>query len=564
MLNKTAVCDIESCNWTQFACVGFFDGEEYKVFWSVEGLLDHFLTPKYKGWKLYAHFGGKFDFRFFIPVLVESGKYDIRFLERGSRLMSITIRTNNKAGKKSVWKLLDSFFLLPASLATLGKSFGIKYMKKEVDYEKFKKVEDWQDKEAQEYLQYDVMGLYEILEKFSNWGLNGGKLRLTLPSQSLQIYTEKFQDSSMMPLGEEDEDFIRKGYFGGRVEIFKMYGKNLNYYDVNSLYPYCMLQEMPCGRPIHVKDRVKDLIGFYEIEADVPEDCHIPPLPCIKHGKLFFCTGKAVYNTTEAELKLLDKMSIPFKVNKGIVFSARGKIFKKYIEKMYEIRQNFPRGTLDNYVAKLLMNALYGKFAQKRENEELIFSTELQQGLKIYDEEFCLYTKYSISRSRFILPYLSSYITSLARGHLYQLFHNVNFNNVYYCDTDSIITSEKLKESNALGGLKKEYSIKEAVFLQPKAYALKLHDGSEVIKVKGMKELNGISFDTFKKALDTGNMELIRTKYFNILGFRECLVRERSLKIHRREVHKKLNSLYDKRIVLKNHLTKPFNYANII
>jgi hypothetical protein len=559
MLEKTAVCDIETVGWTKFGCIGFYDGEEYTVFWSIEGLLERFCTKKYKGWKLYAHFGGKFDFRFFIPVLVQSGEYQLRFLERGSRLMSITIKDK----KKQTFKLLDSFFLLPASLRELGKSFGIKHAKKDMDYESIKQVSDLATKENQEYLYNDVVGLYEILEKFADWGLNGGKLRMTLPSQSLQIFTTKFQESALQPLSEEDEAFIRKGYFGGRVEIFRMTGENLNYYDVNSLYPFCMLQEMPAGRPLQVNERVKDLIGFYEIEADIPPDCHIPPLPAIKQGKLFFCTGKATYNTTEAELRILDRLSIPFKVKRGLVFSAKGCIFKKFIKKMYEIRQKFPKGTLDNYVAKLVMNSLYGKYAQKRENEELIYTQELTEGLKVYDEECNLYTKESISRSRFILPYLSSYITSLARSHLFNLFIQVGFDSVYYCDTDSIITSKKLPTGERLGELKLEYEIKKAVFLQPKAYALKLHDGKEIIKVKGMKELKDMNIALFEEALKTGNMSLIKTRYFNILGFRECIIRERTLEIRRKVVFKKLNSLYNKRIVFKNNLTKPFNYANI-
>jgi hypothetical protein len=584
MLEKTAVCDIETIGWTTFGCIGFFDGESYEVFWSIEGLVERFCQKKYKGWKLYAHFGGRFDFRFFIPVLVDDGRFDLRFMERGSRLMSIKIK--DKARRFS-WSLLDSYFLLPASLKELGEAFKILHMKKEMDFAAIKTLADLATPDAQKYLMHDVLGLYEILEKFSDWGLNGGKLCLTLPSQSLRIFTNKFQEASLMPLEPDVEAFIRKGYFGGRVEIFRMRGENLNYYDVNSLYPFCMLQEMPAGRPIAVNERVKDLIGFYEIEADIPEGLHIPPLPVVANGKLFFPVGRGVFNTTEAELKILDRLNIKFKVKKGFVFSARGHIFKKFIEKMYSIRQQFPKGTLDNYVAKLVMNSLYGKFAQKRENTELIYSTELIEGSKVYDEHFNLYTLDTISRSRFILPYLSSYITSLARAHLFSLFLRAGLGRVYYCDTDSIITDMDLSTSSLLGGLKLEHRIKEAVFLQPKAYAFIDDNGKEFIKVKGMpckncadcwKEnaavkisekcqaclKNKISISHFRRALETSDMSGINLKYFSILGFRECIKREKTLKIRRVEVSKQLNSLYNKRIVLKNNLTKPVDLVSLV
>jgi len=52
-----------------------------------------------------------------------------------------------------------------------------------------------------------------------------------------------------------------------------------------------------------------------------------------------------------------------------------------------------------------------------------------------------------------------------------------------------------------LGQMKLEYNIKEAVFLAPKVYALKLEDDTEIIKLKGSKNKN-ISFEQFKLLLN--------------------------------------------------------------
>ena len=38
---------------------------------------------------------------------------------------------------------------------------------------------------------------------------------------------------------------IKQAYFGGNTEVYKPRGKYLYYYDVNSLYPYVALQDMP-------------------------------------------------------------------------------------------------------------------------------------------------------------------------------------------------------------------------------------------------------------------------------------------------------------------------------
>lgn len=550
-MKKTAVFDIEATQWINFACLGFFDGTDYKVYWGIEHFLEEFLVKKYRGWNCFAHFGGKYDFRFLIPALVESGLYDLKFLERNSKIMSIKVICRKS---RMSWKFSDSFFLLPLSLRELGKNFKIEYMKLDFDVESCKTASDFAKPEPQLYLKHDCFGLYEILEKFSNWGLNAGTLKMTLPSQAMHIFTTQFLKERLYALSEDQESFIRKTYFGGRVEIFRMSGENLFYYDFNSLYPTVMLEDMPVGQPMSVKSYYPNLIGFYKIKADI-KGLKIPPLPVLKDNKLFFPSGVGEFYTTSAEISLLDRLGQKYTVLDGIVFDRKAPIFKEYVEYMFNERIKYGKGTMENLVCKLLANSLYGKFGQKRDNIELIFSDNPPNGATPYDESFGLYTIEKPSRSRYILPYLASYITSRARVKLYEKFLEVGQDNVWYCDTDSIITSKPLPVGSGLGDLKLEYNIKHGVFLQPKAYCLELATPirddkgtfiSQIIRVKGMKDVK-VGIGEFILALKTGEMSRINSRYYNICGFRECIARDKSLKINRREVFKKLNNLYDKR-----------------
>lgn len=43
----------------------------------------------------------------------------------------------------------------------------------------------------------------------------------------------------------DDYKYLRKAYFGGRVEVFQTYGEDLYFYDVNSLFPFAMKNLMP-------------------------------------------------------------------------------------------------------------------------------------------------------------------------------------------------------------------------------------------------------------------------------------------------------------------------------
>ena len=69
---------------------------------------------------------------------------------------------------------------------------------------------------------------------------------------------------------------------------------------------------------------------------------------------------------------------------------------------------------------------------------------------------------------------------------------------IYYTDTDSAYVDKNPEEMNnlfpdiisssELGKLKHEYTIRNAVFLAPKCYWLQLMDGTEIIKIKGVKK----------------------------------------------------------------------------
>jgi hypothetical protein len=62
---------------------------------------------------------------------------------------------------------------------------------------------------------------------------------------------------------------IKQAYYGGKTEIYKPYGKNLYYYDINSLYPFMALNDMPgtdCKyNEFYRKDQynLSKLFGYY-------------------------------------------------------------------------------------------------------------------------------------------------------------------------------------------------------------------------------------------------------------------------------------------------------------
>ena len=551
---KYGVFDIEAKDWTKFEIMGFFDGVQYQEFYGVPHFLDVVLSRKYSGFRFYAHFAGRYDFLFILQDLLERDGYQVKILEAGSRLIQLCV----KKGKHS-WYFQDSWALLQSKLDDLTKAFGVKYKKLPFDHEKGNHL----SKEGREYLKHDVLGLYEVLEKYAEWGKNDGVIKITAASQALYIFRKNFLDERLFRLNDKAEEFIRKTYFGGRVEIFKMYGQNLNYYDVNSMYPFVMRNEFPLGKPVRTRIYQEGKIGFYLIRANVPVGTNIPFIPYISDaGKLLFPVGVFDSYVTNVEIEELKRQRIEYRVKDGYYFQRKGAIFKDYVDFYYEIKRNAPKGSASAFAAKNALNHLYGKFGQRRDKEEIIkvekYEDIVKLNLRPYFEELGLYKKEKHSESDFILPHLASYVTSLARMELYKLIQAAGESNVWYCDTDSIITSNKMPTGEGLGELKLEHQLKEAVFLQPKVYSLITDEGKNICRMKGFNKQE-IPFSIFKRIVNSGNLEEISVKISRMCGFKESLNKFGRVIPTRIEHDKTMRARYDKRLIKSDFSTVPIN-----
>jgi len=89
--------------------------------------------------------------------------------------------------------------------------------------------------------------------------------------------------------GGKIEEFIRKAYYGGIVDVMTNYTEHDTYkYDVNSHYPNAMLMPMPGGKPrISTEKDLDKIFGFVEAKVKAPtqEELRVPILPVKIDGK---------------------------------------------------------------------------------------------------------------------------------------------------------------------------------------------------------------------------------------------------------------------------------------
>lgn len=447
-----ATWDIEASDWWTLQVIGLWDGERYYHFQTIEAFLDFALQRKYRDWRFFAHFGGRYDTNFIFDVVRDRSDIHVSFYCAGAMVLGMTL----ERGDQRI-KLCDSYRLLPASLRDLGKAFQVEHPKTEYDFEAMA-----YSKELLEYNEQDCRCLYEVLEQFFE---QTGVRSETFATQSLRVFRKNYQKEVLWQPHEHVSRFVRRSYVGGRTEIFKRGAPDLNVYDVNSMYPFVMIQSLPVRYIAESRTLRENWYGFVYAKVRIPE-IYIPILP-VRREKLYFPTGiiEGVWTVEELLHSQYSGVEI-LTIYQGYYFETTT-VFEEYIRTLYEQKKKAAEPL--RTIAKFLLNSFYGKFGQNplkkmyvKDNRAPFGSFPIltpdgkETGFSYYERQ---------SRAAYLLPHLSSAVTSKARLVLAARLNH----NAYYCDTDSIFTNQTMVEGKGLGDWSHVGS-GDARFYQPKLY----------------------------------------------------------------------------------------------
>lgn len=534
-LKKFGVFDIEANKWVNPVALGFYDGEAYYS-WKEEPIsnfLNHILQKKYRSFPIYAHYGGKYDFNFLLQEIEDRGLLDkAKWVDRNGQLLKLQINDGNNHN----WEFRDSGALLRFSLDKLSRAFDVKHKKKEFDRENIEEANE----EVMEYLRYDCRATYEVLDKFSKYLWEKYKIEpsLTIASTTMKLFRSQFQEKPL-PSYDFIDDKIRKAYYGGRCEVFKKKGKDLNYYDINSLYPFVYsTKKMPVGEPERGVFNIFENEGLIKAKVKVKKNTHIPILPYRKESKLIFPVGEFEGWWWSSELKkaVEENQIEDYDIIDGYVFETE-KRFEDFGKALYENKKN-ANDDVEYTITKLLLNSFYGKFAQQREKKEWIVEPDSLEDLFPYNEKIGIYYREKEAKAPYILPAISTAITSKARLELWELMKEARSIglDVYYCDTDSLVVNGKMPnsliDSVEIGKLDLEIkNIEKAVFIAPKTYGLKLKEDS-VVKSKGIPSRTGIGFEDI---LETSKGKNVSLDWESVSSWRGAMSEDKFLQLKERE-----------------------------
>jgi DNA polymerase family B len=592
LVNKFITIDIETYITDGLLTpylICFYDGKNFFSFYlsdynSVEEMmlecLKSILKRKYKGYNIYAHNLAKFDIIFLLKYLLKLGS--IKPIIHNGKIISL--RVNYGKNKEYRIEFKDSLLLLLTSLDSLCKSFKIEESKtifphlfvnennlnyngevpktddflniNKKEYQDYKlKYKNWNLKtEAIKYCKIDCISLYHILLKFNDmiFGLFSKNIHdyPTLSSLAFSIYRSNFMKENTIPqLTGQIAKNIRSGYTGGAVDMYipnPPKGVKINCYDVNSLYPSQMQSQlMPIGNPTYFNGNIldidKDVFGFFYCEIIAPDNIKHPILQTrVKINgvnKTIAPIGSWEDMLFSEEMKNAIKHGYKINVLWGYTFKSEN-IFKDYVEFLYKLRSQYPSSDPMNFIAKILLNSLYGRFGMDDNfptiniihkdyypDFENKFIDQIMEKIEIDDYMLVFFNSSNSliedQEEHNVSVGIAAAITAYARIHMSQFKNNPKIN-LYYTDTDSIYTDSELDSSlisnKILGKLKLENVCNKAIFLGPKLYCLLTESGQFIHKVKGLNRNIMLEFKDFEILLEKNSfIGKLQSKWFRNL-----------------------------------------------
>jgi len=538
----------------KFAVGCIYNGKTVYTFTDCTEFIETLLRYEYPRYRIFFH-NAMFDLRFILQYCLERKiEFPAPIIRGGTYLM----QEIPSVKKGAFTRFQDSYALIPVALGKFTKIFSLQDEKVKMAFDGTDTLDDFKKRCAT-----DVKILYDGLEKFFSI-LPTARTSISLSQSAMKDFiTEapnfKFttkRDGKEIIVNEDLEQTARMGYFGGRNECFNYSDfESVYYYDINSLYPYVMLNNL---YPVSIhkaegKNVLKEQLYYVKATVELPY-MYIPPLPS-KLNKLYFTYGKVNGWFYSPEFRLIEGIADRIQIHQAYAFTP-SKLFKEFVSKYWAIRQQYQQeGNELQKVVKLYLNSLYGKFGQKREIENREYLFDIAEGCEELSDGVYTKTTTDYSKATFINPFISGFITSYARA---ELFKNLSENSIY-CDTDSIVSTKQLRNvGKELGQFKLEGKGRFKAFA-PKTYFFLTDKGEVKNKSKGVYR-EKISMGTTPEIF----IESIKETKMRIFAKPKESIRRYGNFLAVKDVVKRLNLVNDKRIVLDNLDTKPYTYKAIL
>lgn len=414
-------------------------------------------------------------------------------------------------------QMVDTLNYFTTSLASLGESLGVRKLPMpsgEID------AQEWEA-----YCEQDVRVIRQAFLSFREFVRehNLGVMQPTLASQAMTAYRHRFMPCQILiHTKEEALELERESYHGGRTEAFwygPYYGK-LYKLDINSMYPSIMRSVELSARYVgYFPSYKRHLWGAAKRDYNRVAECWIstdaPVYGVVRDHRLIFPIGEFKATLAEPELVYALEHDHVKKIGQWAIYE-RENLFREFVDYFYKVRQGYQEAgnTAFAFMAKILMNSLYGKFGQAGkvwvETDEYVWTDGQEGVLQVGEETPPIRLRNRLGRTQMLkmeteshnsAPVIASEITSYARILLWNLMEQAGRENVIYVDTDCLVVSEAGRLSldsafnpQALGKLKLEGESDYSEFWAPKDYLFNKERKTKGIRANA-KEITPVDFE---------------------------------------------------------------------
>jgi len=226
--------------------------------------------------------------------------------------------------------------------------------------------------------------------------------------------------------------------------------------DVNSMYPYVMQNLVVPVYPVAylqnppietIKKLVENNIPVIaRVILNIPSTVLVSPAPLrTPQRKLIFPVGRFSTVLCTPELKIALKYIE--KIEECVVYKG-ARVFRDFVAHYYAKRLEAKRrgDVVHDLFYKIILNALYGKFGEKRREYRLVkflpidgeFDLVFMRDKRLKVQSGAVYEVITIDKNYGRFTAVSAFITSAARAYLYQILVSIPYEKLVYTDTDSV------------------------------------------------------------------------------------------------------------------------------
>ena len=316
-------------------------------------------------------------------------------------------------------KLIDLCKHMMGSLSSNLKSWKCNVQKGDFNHDLACRWEDMAPEmraDCQKYLEADVLGLEELYNKYNTAIFDKHRANvsqyISTSSLTFNLWKEMFgmtEDTIYLPTLEQEKAF-RQAVRGGRTYKSKhrftskqlkrlnedrmSFEEIMDYLvdaDVVSLYPAAMSQyKYPVGKAIETDHIVPCKMGIYYVDV-IPNKNLLHSIGGRRgdKGQLIWDLNNTRGYYTSVDIEDMLKRGYQVSIatgGKSYYWQESTYVFKEFIDEMFKAKASVEKGSPQYILAKLFMNALYGKMIQRPIAEKSKFIDTNDQYWKFWKE----------------------------------------------------------------------------------------------------------------------------------------------------------------------------------